>query len=362
MYWLPVILILPYLIILLKRYRSLNRLKPFKITSDPSVFVSVIVACHNEEDNLPSLLESLSIQSYPRELFEVVVVNDNSSDNTFEIARDFKPLSNIRVINNRGAGKKLALRSGIDASKGHFMVTTDADCCMGKEWIRTLAAFYESDKPDMVICPVQLEKGNGFFRRFQELEFLSLQGVTAGFSNSQNAVMCNGANLAFTKEAYLKNSANLHDEINSGDDIFLLHSLKKYPGAKISWLESFDALATARSSRTLRNFLKQRNRWISKSKAYKDYGSIVLGLATFTAIILQAFYAIALLIFPVLIPVFLLVLILKSIPDFLILRNTTTRYGKRSLMNLFLPAQIIYPFYVLLVLFFRNPKSEIRSR
>ena len=51
---------------------------------------------------------------------------------------------------------------------------------MGEKWIRTIASFYEHNKPDMIICPVQLEKRNGFFRRFQELEFLSLQGITAG--------------------------------------------------------------------------------------------------------------------------------------------------------------------------------------
>jgi glycosyltransferase involved in cell wall biosynthesis len=352
MHWLPVLLILPYVILLLKIYSSLLKPEVFKISDDPSTFISVVVACRNEQRHLPVLLNSIALQNYPEYLFEVIIVNDESTDHTFEIATGFAGISNIHTLNNMGKGKKQALRTGIKSAKGNLIITTDADCRMGKNWIRIISAFYEKNRPDMIICPVILESGPGFFGRFQELEFMSLQGITAGCVLYGETTMCNGANLAFTREVYLNHSDNLHDEINSGDDIFLLHSLKKDDRSKILWLESPDAVVTAESSSTFRAFLKQRSRWISKVKVYKDRYTIVLGIVTFITIILQIFSLLISLINPALIYVFLLILILKSVPDFLILRNTSGRYDKRNLLKWFLPVQIIYPFYVLSVVLY----------
>ena len=112
MLWLTVILILPYILVLLKIYRSLLTIKSFNTTTNPSIFVSVVVACRNEQENLPRLLKSLSAQNYPDELFEVIIVNDNSTDKTFETASDFCDIKNIVVINNKGTGKKQAIRTG----------------------------------------------------------------------------------------------------------------------------------------------------------------------------------------------------------------------------------------------------------
>jgi glycosyltransferase involved in cell wall biosynthesis len=352
MHWLPAILVLPYVFLLLTIYRSLLRIKSFKVSAEPVTFVSLVVACHNESKNLPVLLNSIALQNYPESLFEVILVDDNSTDKTLEIADGFTGLSNIHTINNQGSGKKQALRTGILISKGNLIMTTDADCRMGKNWIRTIASFYGSNKPDMMICPVTIESVRGIFGRFQELEFLSLQGVTAGSAWSGKATMCNGANLAFNREAYLNHIDNLHDEINSGDDVFLLHSMKKETRSKIFWLESPDVLVTAQSSPTLGSFLKQRSRWISKGKAYRDLHTITLGIITFFTIVLQVSCFIALFINPAFIKVFLTIFILKSVPDLLILLNTSARYKKRYLMKWFIPAQAIYPFYVLSVVFY----------
>ncbi|MCX6253349.1 MAG: glycosyltransferase [Bacteroidia bacterium] len=352
MHWLPAILILPYLLLLLKIYRSLLKITTFNVSTDPVTFVSVVVACRNEQGNLPFLLKCIAGQDYPKGLFEIVIVDDNSIDKTYEIASGFSGNINIIAVNNKGKGKKQAIRTGIIASSGKLIITTDADCRMGKRWIKTIAAFFEKCRPNMIICPVRIEPGTGFFERFQELEFLSLQGITAGSAISGEGTMCNGANLAFTRETYLDHIDNLHSEIASGDDVFLLHSLKKQIQSKILWLESADSLVTAASSPTFGSFLKQRRRWISKGKAYNDGFTILLGIVTFVTIILEVSILVAGFINPAFILVFLTIFLLKSVPDFLILLNTTGRYGRKNLMNWFLPVQIIYPFYVLSVLFF----------
>jgi hypothetical protein len=202
----------------------------------------------------------------------------------------------------------------------------------------------------MIICPVKIEgTGNGFLSRFQELEFLSLQGVTAGSAVSGKATMCNGANLAFTKEAYNRHSGNLYDELASGDDIFLLHSLKNEESAKIIWLESNDSLITTSSSPTILSLLKQRKRWVSKGKAFKDRFTITLGIVTFVTILLQVYLLAEGIVCLSLLWIFLLVYLLKSVPDFLILLNTSARYNKQKLLLWYLPVSLIYPFYVLAV-------------
>jgi cellulose synthase/poly-beta-1,6-N-acetylglucosamine synthase-like glycosyltransferase len=354
MIWLSLILVIPYIILLLNYYNKLVRVKLFKTSSPPSNFVSVIVPCHNEEDNIENLLRSLSHQNYPADLFEVIVVNDNSTDKTFEIASRFTGIQNIRIINNEEEGKKPAIRTGISVCPGDLIITTDADCMMGENWIRTIASFYKENKPDMIICPVQLETGHGFFHRFQEIEFLSLQGITAGSALQGKAIMCNGANLAFSKDMYLRHTSELHDEINSGDDIFLLHSLKREKNSKILWLESKEATVTTGASVSLSSFIKQRKRWISKSSAYTDRDTIVTGMATFSIVLLQILLLVGSVFNHSLLWAFLLVFLLKSLPDFLIIRNTALRYGKTKLLRWFLPSQIIYPFYVMMVVISRK--------
>jgi cellulose synthase/poly-beta-1,6-N-acetylglucosamine synthase-like glycosyltransferase len=352
MYWLTAILILPYFILLLNNYRRVLNIKTFNISSEPITFVSVVVACRNEQENLPYLLDNIARQDYPGELFELIIVNDNSSDSTIDIAEGFKGTLNILTINNDGKGKKQALRTGIKASSGYLIITTDADCRMDRSWIKTIAAFFEQHRPDMIIGPVQLESGPGFLRRFQELEFLSLQGITAGSAISGDPTMCNGANLSFTRVAYQDNSENLHDIIASGDDIFFLHSLKKNNKSKILWLESSAAIVTTAASRTVREYMDQRRRWISKAKAYNDISTITFALVTFVTIILQLSLLVAGFFNTAFWPVFLTISLIKSIPDYLILQNASRRYGRKKLMKWFLPAQVVYPFYVMFVVVF----------
>jgi glycosyltransferase involved in cell wall biosynthesis len=347
--WLPAILILPYLFLFLRICRSLLRIKTYTVSFKPVTFVSIVIACKNEQNNLPLLLKYISLQDYPRELFEVIVVDDNSSDGTFETGSGFREIRNLIVRHNEGSGKKQAIRSGISASSGALIITTDADCMMATGWLKTIVSYYEKYSPDMIICPVELEPGPGFFRKFQQLEFLSLQGVTSATAFSGEAVMCNGANLAFTRQAYMKHCYNLYDAIVSGDDIFLVHSLKREKASKILWLESTDAKIITAASSSPGTYLRQRMRWISKGNAYSDRFTILLGIVTFVTIILEVSLLAASVVDMLYIWVFLVVFFIKSIPDFLILVNTTRRYDRCDLMKWFLPVQLIYPFYVLSV-------------
>jgi cellulose synthase/poly-beta-1,6-N-acetylglucosamine synthase-like glycosyltransferase len=349
MYWLFLIPLASYLVIMLRIYRFLRRIEKFDFVTPHNVQVSVIIPCRNESDNIGNILHDLAAQVYPPDAFEVIVVDDNSEDRTPEIVSGFKGIKNLTLLRNSLAGKKMAIKTGVEAANGELIITTDADCRAGDKWIRTLASFHYRYKSDLTICPVSMSSGSGFFGRFQELEFLALQGVTAGSAAGNFSTMCNGANLAFTKSAYVKHSANLHYKIDSGDDIFLLQSLKHEKGSEIRWLESNDAVVSTSQAKTIVSFLSQRKRWISKATAYDDRFTMLLGIVTFVTILCEITLMIASVFNLLFLTGFLIFFLAKSVPDFLILRNTAWRYDKKNLMKWFLPSGLIYPFYVLAV-------------
>ncbi len=346
MCWFALLLSVPYCLLLLVIYKHLRGIKPFESAGLPGVSVSVVTACRNEAENIQDLLSDIADQNYPPDKYEVIIIDDNSTDNTFRTASEYTGIKNLATIRNKGRGKKEAIKTGVSRASGELIIATDGDCRAGPEWISSIAQFYDKYKPDLIICPVTIEAGQGFVRIFQELEFLSLQGITAGTAAAGFSTMCNGANMAFTRKIYTCHAGNLHPEIDSGDDIFLLHSIKKDKNAKIRWLESHKALVTASPADTIRAFLIQRKRWISKSRAYRDIFTIILAAVTFAITVAQAGTLILAIINYRYALLFLMVFLLKSVPDFLILRNTTRRYGREPLMKWFLPSQIIYPFYV----------------
>ena len=160
---------------------------------------------------------------------------------------------------------------------------------------------------------------------------------------------CNGDNLAFTNAVIQKYSGNLHEYNVSGDDVFLLHNLKRNKGNRILWLESPEAIVATATSAMFSSFLRQRARWLSKAGSYSDSYTIILAIVTFVTILIQPLFLIAGIFDPVFVAVFLAAYILKSIPDFLILRNTAIRYKKKNLMRWFVPSQILYAYYILRV-------------
>ena len=347
MQWFTLILLIPYIYSLLRIYGGLRKLKNFSPSLTPEIFVSVIVACRNEEKNLPWLLSDIALQDYNQNWFELVIIDDNSSDSTYDLASEYNKIKNIKVLRSPESGKKKAIKYGVESSSGELVIATDADCRAGSKWMKNIVSFYAEHKPEMIIGPVSLKGTEGFLQHFQELEFMSLQGITAGTALTGSPVMCNGANLAFTRDSFENYTYNMHYGKVSGDDVFFLHSLKKKKGSRIMWLESDDSMVSTCTSETTKSFFRQRARWISKAGSYSDPETIYLALVTFISVMLQPVLLIAGIFDPVYFPVLLAAFILKSIPDYLILQNTASRYGSKNLMKWFFPSQIFYTFYIL---------------
>ncbi len=335
-------------------------LKNYRLSKNNfSTKVSVVIAARNEENNIINCLNALVGQDYQRELYEIIVVDDSSTDKTYELVKKFiysNPTNKIDIIKLKynkltKAFKKEAISKAVAKSSGDLIITTDADCSMKEKWISTIVDFYETRQPKMIIAPVCLKNDKNIFKKFQSLEFLSLIASGAGAVNIGKPIMCNGANLAYQKKVFLEVDAyNSDNKYASGDDVFLLLKIiKKYGSKSVEFLKNYNALVFTEPQNTLRDFINQRLRWVSKSKGYKEISIIFVALIVylFNFILLAGF--IGGLFFKELLVFDLILFIIKNIIDLPILIGITAFMKRKKLLWYYFPLQIVYVFYVVII-------------
>lgn len=247
---------------------------------------SILVPVRNEEIKILELLECIKSQDYPSDQYEVIVIDDQSEDNTSNLVEsyfqsnslDWKLLS---VNTGEKGGKKNAITFGVSESKYDHIITTDGDCRFGDKWLRAYASKYSNSDAVMVTGPVKMESRN-LFTRLQSLEFSCLIGIGAATLKSGNPTMCNGANLSYKKLIFQEVSGYLGNEnIPSGDDEFLLQKIyRKYPG-KVSFLKSAEAVAFTDAKQSIGELLNQRIRWSSKWRFHKSIFIKLMALLVF---------------------------------------------------------------------------------
>jgi cellulose synthase/poly-beta-1,6-N-acetylglucosamine synthase-like glycosyltransferase len=238
----------------------------------PLTRVSVIVPARNEEANIERLVVSLGKQEYPKELLEVIVVDDHSTDRTAEIVRQYEWVKLVQLKDDAiNSYKKKAIETGIAAASGTLIVTTDADCFCPENWLRTIVSFYEESKSVFVAAPVAIDCSAALVQFFQAYDFAVLQGITAASVYKNIHSMSNGANQAYERAAFYEvNGFSGIDNIASGDDMLLMHKIwKKYP-TRVQYLKSKDAIVHTEPVTTWQAFFKQRIRWASKATYYND--------------------------------------------------------------------------------------------
>jgi cellulose synthase/poly-beta-1,6-N-acetylglucosamine synthase-like glycosyltransferase len=252
------------------------RVKEFQSTNNScAVSISVIIAARNEEENIVRLLEALHRQTYSRNYFEVIVVDDFSTDKTSESVKPFlNDTFHLMQPNSIAAqsSKKKAIESGIQKAKGELIVVTDADCIPQQEWLQTIVSIYKKTNSVFIAAPVKLKSYPTLLSIFQSLDFITLQGITAASVTANTHNMCNGANLAYLRSAFFEvGGFSGIDKLASGDDMLLMYKIwKKYP-KKLSYLKSEQAIVETEPMLTWKDFFQQRIRWSSKAGYYKDW-------------------------------------------------------------------------------------------
>ncbi|HYG40784.1 MAG TPA: glycosyltransferase [Cytophagales bacterium] len=315
---------------------------------------SIIIPVRNEEENIRALLEDISKQEYAQDRYEVIVVDDHSTDGTVEKVKSFIHdfpnffLIELDLKSPVISYKKKAIESGIHLSKGDVIITTDGDCRVKERWLQSINELIVKTGAVCVCGPVTYIKEDRFFTKLQTIEFAALLGSGAATITQKLPGMCNGANLAYKKEAFdsVEGFKGI-DNINSGDDELLMHKLlKRYPD-DVLFLKNQEGIVYTKANRDLNELYNQRKRWAGKWSYYKSNEVKVLAIFIFVFNAYIALGGIFVLTGLLNVKIFLFHFLLKALIEatFIIL---VLKFLKKKI-HLFhlLLLQIVYPFYTI---------------
>ena len=313
--------------------------------------VSIIVAARDEEENIAKTIEDILAQTYNHALTEIIFIDDHSTDRTAEIISRYPRVKLISLQEKSlNSYKKKAIETAIGGASGKLILTTDADCRMGPEWLQTIVQYYVAHDYKMISSPVAYADEKNFFERAQSLEFLYLIGMGASTIGNHKPSTCNGANLAYEREAFYEvGGFKGIDDLASGDDELLLHKMAARYDQKIGFLKNRNAIVYTQAKPTLTEFIQQRKRWASKSTRYKNKGIIVLGVLVWLFNLSIVCNFVAALFDPVFLSVALLQLLFKISLEFIFLWAVTRFARRRELMALSPILSIMHIVYILFI-------------
>jgi hypothetical protein len=314
---------------------------------------SILIAARNEAANLPQLLSDLAAQTLPAAQFEVLIADDHSTDATAALVTAVAEASTFRLklitLPAGATGKKAALQAALQVARAPWLVCTDADCRLGSGWLAAYAALI-AQKPEanFVSGPVLLTGPDTLFVQLMGLEFAGLVGVGGACLARQWPTMCNGANLAYRRAAFVAVGGfadNAH--LASGDDEFLLHKIHAaFPGTA-HFLADAAAVVRTTAPPTLRALLRQRVRWASKWRHYQSPASRRLALLVLGANVALAAGVGAGLAWPALWPWVLAAWALKLGADAWLMAPVLRFLGRRWWLGLLPLLQVLYAPYAL---------------
>lgn len=226
-------------------------------------------------------------KSYPQFVEELQGVTGQTRDHTATTPRPVCTVAHVtpvKGVNDDNLGKKHALSKLIHATDAEYVWLHDDDVVLPKaaKTIVESQALRVMSK-DLIILPLRMESEQSspsLLERLQIAEYAAIQEITMRTAKKDQAIMCSGANLIVKREVWLACEPDLHPEIPSGDDMFLLEAAKRR-GYKIGVIDEPDYTAIVRPQTTWRSFLRQRMRWAGKAPHYTDrdirrYGAIVV--------------------------------------------------------------------------------------
>lgn len=321
----------------------------------PNTKVSVIIAARNEENSIKASAESILLQNYPNSLLELIVVDDQSEDQTPEILEEIKDprlkimrLGVYRRTTIRGSKKK-AIAYGVNHANGDLIITTDADCLTNPNWIKSIVYHFEHHPQNVILGPVITKPQNSYLGKFQEFDFMLNSIIQASASSLNLFYLGSGANLAYSKKQFIEldpYSDNQH--VASGDDVYLIHKFSKSLPKSIHFLKSTDSIVITSIETGFKNFWSQRLRWAGKLKLAGPspilfFASLVWLSKLFILVVPFLF----ILFFPSGIYLAILSIIIHLIVDFLFVYEACKFYNRKKLLWLFLPMEFTYIFYML---------------
>jgi len=351
--WIISFLSISYFIFLLLLIRAWSGIKELEILNSDYPFISVIIPVRNEAHNITPLIRCLENQAYAYEHFEVIFIDDYSEDGTYEQLINFskKSVADIRVYQlekdavEGTSHKKAAITYGMTKASGELILLTDGDVLLERNWIQVYAGAFTGTDSKFISGPVVMD-GEGFIDDVQSLEFSSLIGAGAAAIYYNKPILCNGANLAFRKEAFFEvKGYEGYEKIISGDDEFLMYKIsKRYPSG-ISFLKSIQAIVHIQPKSGISEFYDQRRRWSGKWRKHPNPLSKALAIYIFIvhlSFLLLFIFGISKL---VTLNAVILLLAIKLLLEFIYFKLMYRFLIKRLKVIPFMISSLVYPLY-----------------
>ena len=321
-----------------------NQMKRFaKKEKSPITSFSIVVPFRNENENLPNLLHSISALNYPKELVEIILVDDDSEEK-FQILNSKFQILVIDNIRKSNSPKKDAIETAIEIAKNDWIITTDADCLVQKNWLTLFDQYIQENEVKMVASGVCYVPKNGFLATFQNLDFLSLQGATIGSFGIKKPFMCNGANFAYSKPFFKElNGFQGNENFTSGDDVFLLQKAVNFVPKNVGFLLAKESVVYTKSIDNWFELFQQRVRWAAKSTNYDSIYGKLLAFVVFIgnlALILSFFLWVTELLN---ISFFIIFIFSKSLIDSILIFKTADFFGTK--LKYMILSSLLYPFF-----------------
>jgi len=271
MSWILLSLAVTYLLLLAGIAHLWFHKKPFSpvAANAGNPFISIVIPARNEEEELPRLLESIKGQQLSDNSYEIIVVDDHSTDRTAELARGFPKLKCISLTGTPGKNnKKRCIQAAIEASRGEIVLTTDADCIWPDHLITTVKSYFREQSCDVLCGPVSVasDQHPSFLHKFEQIDMAGMMLVTLAGIESHSFYLGNGAFLAYKKSGFLEVDPFRDNwQEASGDDVFLTKAMAK-AGKKVDFLKARDLIVQTHPNGSWQDFIQQRLRWSQKNK------------------------------------------------------------------------------------------------
>ena len=317
--------------------------------------ISIIVAMKNEENNARKCLEALVNQDYPKELLEIIIVDDGSTDGTLTILKEynrnysFVSVLEIKTSYSDHGSKKIALNKAIEHTKGKILLFTDADCVPPKNWVQRMVSCFEPDVGFVAGFAPLIDPSNSLFGNILKLDSLAAGIVAAGAIGRNKAVTCTGRNIAYRREVF--------DQINgfqkimgsvSGDDDLFLQLVKNKTNWKIKYITQKESVVPSFQTKSVTEFFRQKRRHLSAGKYYNfkiQIGYFLFHLANifFFLLVLFSFFSGRLLLLS------FSLFLSKLIADWLLLKSGSHKFNLTFTFPTFISWEVFFLTYHLVI-------------
>lgn len=266
-------------LLLLKGLKKSMDLKKNSDTTLPKV--SVIVAARNESANIVRCIRSLTGLKYPEENLEIILVNDNSTDNTYELMKEtagkinfFKIINSAKSSSANLKGKANAIDTAISQCSGEIIVMTDADCEVSPNWVEETVRYY-SENTAMVCGFTNIKCDNSFFSKIQSLDWVYLLALASSSSGLNLILSCIGNNLSFKKKAYYDTGGYSSIGFSVTEDLALMRKINSISKYEIKYPVDKECLVETLPCKTVSELFSQKRRWFRGGIGINFLGYII---------------------------------------------------------------------------------------